>query len=59
MAVTVVHLQIRMPPHLHERLACWAQRDKASLNSEGWCQISLFVTAPPVGATTIRRPQLR
>ncbi len=32
MPETVVHFQIRMPPHLHEQLASWAKEDKASLN---------------------------
>ena len=32
MPETVVHFQIRMPPHLHERLASWAKDDNASLN---------------------------
>ena len=30
---SVVHFQIRMPPHLHESLASWAKDDKASLNA--------------------------
>jgi predicted HicB family RNase H-like nuclease len=33
MPESVVHFQIRMPPHLHERLASWAKDDKASLNA--------------------------
>jgi predicted HicB family RNase H-like nuclease len=33
MPETVVHFQIRMPPHLHERLASWAKDDNASLNA--------------------------
>src|SRR4051812_8478807 len=32
MPETVVHFQVRMPPHLHEQLASWAKEDKASLN---------------------------
>ncbi|MFO0888898.1 MAG: toxin-antitoxin system HicB family antitoxin [Isosphaeraceae bacterium] len=32
MPETVVHFQIRMPPHLHEQLASWAKEEKASLN---------------------------
>jgi len=32
MPETVVHFQVRMPPHLHEKLASWAKEDKASLN---------------------------
>ena len=33
MPESVVHFQIRMPPHLHERLASWAKDDNASLNA--------------------------
>jgi hypothetical protein len=33
MPETVVHFQIRMPPHIHESLASWAKDDKASLNA--------------------------
>jgi predicted HicB family RNase H-like nuclease len=33
MPETVVHFQIRMPPALHEQLATWALKDKASLNA--------------------------
>ena len=33
MPESVVHFQIRMPPHLHERLSSWAKDDKASLNA--------------------------
>ena len=33
MPESVVHFQIRMPPHLHERLASWARADNASLNA--------------------------
>ena len=33
MPETVVHFQIRMPPHLHEELATWAKDEKASLNA--------------------------
>jgi predicted HicB family RNase H-like nuclease len=33
MPETVVHYVIRMPPHLHERLASWAKDDHASLNA--------------------------
>jgi len=32
MPETVVHFQVRMPPHLHEKLSSWAKEDKASLN---------------------------
>jgi hypothetical protein len=32
MPETVVHFQIRMPPHLHEKLATMAKEDKTSLN---------------------------
>jgi predicted HicB family RNase H-like nuclease len=32
MPETVVHFQVRMPPHLHEQLSSWAKEDKASLN---------------------------
>jgi predicted HicB family RNase H-like nuclease len=32
MPETVVHFQVRMPPHLHEQLASWAKEDRASLN---------------------------
>jgi predicted HicB family RNase H-like nuclease len=33
MPETVVHFQIRMPPHLHERLASLALATKQSLNA--------------------------
>jgi predicted HicB family RNase H-like nuclease len=33
MPESVVHLEVRMPPQLHERLASWAKDDKASLNA--------------------------
>ena len=33
MPETVVHFQIRMPPHFHERLVSWAKDDHASLNA--------------------------
>jgi predicted HicB family RNase H-like nuclease len=33
MPETVVHVQIRMPPHLHEHLASRAQEEKTSLNA--------------------------
>jgi predicted HicB family RNase H-like nuclease len=33
MPETVVHFQIRMPPHVHESLASWAKGDHASLNA--------------------------
>jgi predicted HicB family RNase H-like nuclease len=33
MPESVVHFQIRMPPHLHESLASWAKDDNASLNA--------------------------
>jgi len=33
MPESVVHFQIRMPPHLHERLTSWAKDDNASLNA--------------------------
>jgi predicted HicB family RNase H-like nuclease len=33
MPESVVHFQIRMPPHLQERLASWAKDDNASLNA--------------------------
>ena len=33
MPESVVNLQLRMPPHLHERLASWAKDDNASLNA--------------------------
>jgi len=33
MPATVVHFQIRMPPHLHEKLASWARQDHESLNN--------------------------
>ena len=33
MPESVVHFQIRMPPHLHERLASWAKDGNASLNA--------------------------
>jgi predicted HicB family RNase H-like nuclease len=32
MPESVVHFQIRMPPHQHERLASWAKEEKISLN---------------------------
>jgi predicted HicB family RNase H-like nuclease len=32
MPETVVHFQVRMPPHLHDQLSSWAKEDKASLN---------------------------
>lgn len=32
MPETVVHFQIRMPPHLHESLASRAMAEKSSLN---------------------------
>ena len=32
MPETVVHFQIRMPPHLHEKLASMAKEDRTSLN---------------------------
>jgi predicted HicB family RNase H-like nuclease len=32
MPETVVHFQIRMPPHLHEELASRAKDEKVSLN---------------------------
>lgn len=33
MPETVVHFQIRMPPHLHEHLASRAREEKTSLNA--------------------------
>ena len=33
MPETVVHFQIRMPPHVHEGMASWAKADNASLNA--------------------------
>ena len=33
MPETVVHFQIRIPPHSHEKLASWAKDDKASINT--------------------------
>jgi len=33
MPETVVHFQIRMPPHLHEHLASRAKDEKTSLNA--------------------------
>jgi predicted HicB family RNase H-like nuclease len=33
MPETVVHFQIRLPPHLHEQLASRAKDEKASLNA--------------------------
>lgn len=33
MPETVVHFQIRMPPHLHELLASRAREEKLSLNA--------------------------
>ena len=32
MPESVVHFQIRMPPHQHEKLASWAKEEKSSLN---------------------------
>jgi hypothetical protein len=32
MPESVVHFQIRMPPHQHEKLASWAKEQKISLN---------------------------
>ena len=32
MPESVVHFQIRMPPHQHEKLASWAKEEKISLN---------------------------
>ncbi len=32
MPESVVHFQIRMPPHQHEKLASWAKEQKLSLN---------------------------
>jgi predicted HicB family RNase H-like nuclease len=32
MPESVVHFQIRMPPHQHEKLASWAKDEKISLN---------------------------
>lgn len=33
MPETVVHFQVRMPPHLHEHLASRAREEKTSLNA--------------------------
>ena len=33
MPETVVHFQIRMPPHMHEQLASRAREEKTSLNA--------------------------
>ncbi len=33
MPETVVHFQIRMPPHLHEHLASRAREERTSLNA--------------------------
>jgi predicted HicB family RNase H-like nuclease len=61
MPETVVHFQIRMPPHLHENLASRARLEKTSLNA---LIVSILqqeddrsgreVTGEPPGATASR-----